>query len=45
MPGKGTTIACAPRLDPNRLWDSACGFIYVGVSKSNQSTEASRRRN
>jgi len=30
--GKGTTIPCAPCLDPNHLWDSACGFIYVVVS-------------
>jgi len=30
--GKGTTIPCAPRLDPNRLWGSACSFIYEGIS-------------
>jgi len=31
--GKGVAIPCAPCLDPNRLWDSACGFIDVAVSK------------
>jgi len=30
--GKGAAIACAPRLDPNRLWDSAYGFIHAGMS-------------
>jgi len=30
--GKGTTIPCAPCLNPNRLRGSACGFIYVMVS-------------
>jgi len=30
--GKGTTLACAPRLDPNRLWGFACDFIYEGIS-------------
>jgi len=32
--GKGTAIPCAPCLDPNRLWDSACGFIYEGISNN-----------
>jgi len=27
-----STIPCAPCLDPNRLWDSVHGFIYVVVS-------------
>ena len=30
--GKGAAIPCAPRLDPNRLWGSACVFIYEGIS-------------
>jgi len=30
--GKGTTLACAPCLDPSSLWGSACGFIYEGMS-------------
>jgi len=30
--GKGITIPCTPCLDPNRLWDSACGFLYEGMS-------------
>jgi hypothetical protein len=30
--GKGATIPCVPCLDPNRLWGSAYGFIYVGAS-------------
>ncbi len=34
MLGKGVTISCAQCLDPNRLWGSACGFIYVGVGVS-----------
>ncbi|MDX8410780.1 MAG: SDR family oxidoreductase [Mariprofundaceae bacterium] len=33
MLGKGATLPCAPCLDPNRLWGSACGFICVGVSR------------
>ncbi len=30
--GKGSAIPCAPRLDPNHLWGSACGFIHEGIS-------------
>ncbi|MDQ6958660.1 MAG: DNA polymerase IV [Mariprofundaceae bacterium] len=30
--GKGSAIPCAPCLDPNRLWGSACGFIYEDMS-------------
>jgi len=30
--GKGAAIPYAPCLDPNRLWSSVCGFIYVVVS-------------
>jgi len=25
--------ACATCLDPNRLWNSACGSVYEGISK------------
>jgi len=29
---KGTTLPCAPCLDPNCLWGSAYGLIYEGIS-------------
>ena len=29
---KGMAIACEPRLDPNRHWDSECRLIRVRVS-------------
>jgi len=40
--GNGTTIPFASCLDPNRLCDSAYGFLYEGISEFEEISDPAR---